>query len=220
MNIREILRKSEVILMIIIILFIIIGSIIFTIILTNRGKDNKEKEEYVQELEQIEAKEKEEDVLTVTRSQDTPEPTPQPEAEPTPVPLDPMYQGYPIAGKITIPKTGVSTPFLDSVSVSGMEIAPCLLLKKGEINQQGYIYIVGHNFRNGTLFSDNGKLEVEDKITITAMDGTSRDYQIYDKFITTAEDTSFLKRDVSDHPEVILQSCTDDDENRIIILAK
>ena len=59
-----------------------------------------------------------------------------------------------------------------------------------------------------------------DKIIITAMDGTSKEYTVYDKFTTTAEDVSYLKREIGELPEITLQSCTDDDENRLIILAR
>ena len=52
------------------------------------------------------------------------------------------------------------------------------------------------------------------------MDGTSKEYTAYDKFTTTAEDVSYLKREIGESPEITLQCCTNDDENRLIILAK
>ena len=180
--------------------------------------EDEQKVEYVAQLENMIEKEKDE-ILKVTIEREIPTPTPEQEEEPL-IPLDTIYNGFAVAGKITIPKTGVDIPFLDSVSVPGMEQAPCLLYKTGEINVSGNTFIVGHNYKNGTLFSDNKNLEINDKIIITAMDGSSREYTIYDKFITTPEDTTYLKRKVEDLPEITLQCCTDDDENRIIILAK
>ena len=136
------------------------------------------------------------------------------------VPLDPTYQGYAVAGKIQIPKTGVDTPFFDGVTVEKMEIAPCLLYKTGNVNEPGNILIVGHNYMNDTLFSNNKLLEIGDKIIITAMDGYIKEYTIYDKFITTAEDVSYLKRNTNGFPEITLQTCTDDEQQRLILLAK
>lgn len=130
------------------------------------------------------------------------------------------YKGYQTVGKIEIPNTGVNTPILSSVTVEGMENAPCLLYQTGELNKSGNNLIVGHNYRNGTIFSDNENLEIGDKIYITTLDGKKVGYTIYEKFITTPEDISYIKRYTGNNTEITLSCCTDDDVNRIIILAK
>lgn len=221
---KIILKHTEAILLIFILMFVIIGIIVFSAMLTKSEKVKETKIEYVAQLENMMQKQKKEietETLKVTLKKEEPEPEPEPEpVETGPRPLDTMYNGFEVAGKITIPKTGVDTPFLSGVTVEGMEQAPCLLYKAGEINVSGNTFIVGHNYRNGTLFSNNNNLEIEDKIIITAMDGTSREYTIYDKFTTTAEDVGYLKREIGEIPEITLQCCTDDDENRLIILAR
>lgn len=130
------------------------------------------------------------------------------------------YKGFATVGKIEIPQTGVDTPILNQVTVKGMENAPCLLYATGELNQNGNNLIVGHNYRNGTIFSDNKNLKLGDKIYVTTLDGQKIEYTIYEKFVTTAEDVSYIKRDTNHKPEITLSCCTDDDEYRIIILAK
>lgn len=130
------------------------------------------------------------------------------------------YNGFATVGKIEIPQTGVDIPILNQVTVEGMKNAPCLLYATGELNQNGNNLIVGHNFRNGTIFSNNKNLKLGDKIYVTTLDGNRVEYTIYDKFITTAEDVSYIKRDTNNKPEITLSCCTDDDEYRIIILAK
>lgn len=130
------------------------------------------------------------------------------------------YKGFTTAGKIEIPQTGVDIPILNQVTVEGMKNAPCLLYSTGELNQNGNNLIVGHNFRNGTIFSDNKNLKLGDKIYVTTLDGSRVEYTIYNKFITTPEDVSYIKRDTNNKPEITLSCCTDDDEYRIIILAK
>lgn len=220
MNSKNVLQKIEVILAVIIIILIVAIVVVFILTITKKQEvvvEDEQKVEYVAQLENMIEKEKEE-ILKVKIEREIPTPTPEPEEQL--IPLDTMYNGFAVAGKITIPKTGVDTLFLDSVSVPGMTQAPCLLYKTGDINISGNTFIVGHNYRNGTLFSDNKNLEINDKIIITVMDGSSREYTIYDKFITTPEDTTYLKREIGDSPEITLQCCTDDDENRIIILAK
>lgn len=130
------------------------------------------------------------------------------------------YKGFTTVGKIEIPQTRVDIPILNQVTVEGMKNAPCLLYSTGELNQNGNNLIVGHNFRNGTIFSNNKNLKLGDKIYVTTLDGNRVEYTIYNKFITTAEDVSYIKRDTNNKPEITLSCCTDDDEYRIIILAK
>lgn len=130
------------------------------------------------------------------------------------------YKGFATIGKIEIPKTGVDLPILDQVTVEGMKNAPCLLYSTGELNKSGNNLIVGHNFRNNTLFSNNKNLNLGDKVYMTTLDGNRVEYTIYNKFITTAEDVSYLTKDTNSEPEITLSCCTDDDEYRIIILAR
>ncbi len=131
-----------------------------------------------------------------------------------------QYNGFTTIGNIEIPKTGVNLPILSQVTVEGMKNAPCLLYATGQLNQNGNNLIVGHNFRNGTIFSNNKNLKLGDKIYITTLDGNQIEYTVYDKFITTPEDVSFIKRDTNNKPEITLSCCTDDDEYRTIILAR
>lgn len=134
--------------------------------------------------------------------------------------VEQSYQGFETVGKIEIPSTNVNIPILNKVTVKGMENAPCLLYSTGELNKSGDNLIVGHNYRNGTIFSDNENLQIDDKIYITSLDGNKVEYTIYDKFITTPEEIDYLKRETGEKPEITLSCCTDDDENRIIILAR
>ena len=70
------------------------------------------------------------------------------------------YKGFATVGKIEIPKISVDTPILNQVTVKGMENAPCLLYSTGDLNQDGNNLIVGHNYRNGTIFSNNKYLNI------------------------------------------------------------
>lgn len=129
------------------------------------------------------------------------------------------YKGYESIGIIEIPKTGVNLHILKYQTVGGMEIASCLLYSSGELNKSGNSVIVGHNYRNGKLFSNNNKLDVGDKIYITGLDGKKVTYTIYKKFETTEDDASFYKRETSG-PEITLSTCGSNDTLRTVILAK
>lgn len=131
------------------------------------------------------------------------------------------YQGFVMLGYITIPKTNVKEPILDSVTPDSLNAAVAALYPSNpELNGPGNVVIVGHNYRNGKFFSDNNKLSVGDKIMIKDNNGTELTYTIYNKFQTTETDTSFYTRNTNGVPEITLSTCTDDSKARIIILAK
>ena len=123
-------------------------------------------------------------------------------------------------GTITIPKTNVDLPIFDSITNSNMNTGTCFLYSTGSLNKSGTTIIVGHNYQNGKLFSNNDNLQIGDVIYITLLDGSSYCYTVYDKIYTTPEDLSYLDKNTSNQPEIALSSCTDNEEGRIIILAR
>ena len=131
------------------------------------------------------------------------------------------YQGFVMLGYITIPKTSVKQPILDTVTPESLNTAVAVLYPSNpQLNQPGNIVIVGHNYRNGQFFSNNNKLSVGDKIMIKDNSGKELTYTIYKKFQTTEQDTSFYTRDTKGVAEITLSTCTDDSKARIIILAR
>lgn len=127
--------------------------------------------------------------------------------------------GHTSIGTIVIPKTNVNLPILSKVSVDGMEVATCFLYSTGSINQSGTTIIVGHNYCNGKLFSNNKQLQIGDKIYITT-NGNKVEYTVYDKLITTENDVSYVEKNTTNQPEIALSTCTDNEEKRLVILAK
>lgn len=132
-----------------------------------------------------------------------------------------QYEGYNVMGKIEIPKTDVKYPILEKVTKRSIEVAVAILYTSGDgLNQPGTTTIIGHNYRNGTFFSDNNKLSKGDKINITDNSGTTLSYVIYDMFNAEPEDTSFMTKDTGGQTEIALSTCTDDVQQRLIILAR
>ena len=131
------------------------------------------------------------------------------------------YKEFVMLGYITIPKTNVKQPILDTVTPESLNAAVAVLYPSNpQLNQPGNIVIVGHNYRNGQFFSNNNKLSVGDKITVKDNTGKELSYTIYQKFQTTEQDTSFYTRDTNGAAEITLSTCTDDSKARIIILAR
>ncbi len=129
------------------------------------------------------------------------------------------YKGFEVAGRIEIPKTKVNYYLLNDASPKAMETAIVVLYGPGP-NKVGNTVLAGHNFRNGTFFSNNKKLQEGDKIYITDMEGKRVEYEIYHIYTTNEHDFSYAVRDTGGKREISLTTCTDDSKNRLIIWAK
>lgn len=133
----------------------------------------------------------------------------------------PKYNGFYTSGTIEIPATKLKSPILaqSEYSPSALETAVVELYGPG-LNQVGITTISGHNYRNGTFFSDNKKLNVGDKILITDLTGKKLTYTIYEKFQAQENYSDYMIKDTNGAIEVALSTCTDDVKARIIILAR
>ena len=131
------------------------------------------------------------------------------------------YNGFVVAGSIEIPVTNLKCPILDQSEYSpkALETAVVELYGPG-LNQVGVTTIAGHNYRNGTFFSNNKKLNVGDRVFITDSTGKRLSYTIYSKYEAEESETDFMIKDTQGAIEIALQTCTDDVSKRIIILAK
>lgn len=156
-------------------------------------------------------------------NQQTEEPQPEPEPEPTrdaSALTQEIYNMNTTIGTLYIPKTKLNTQVYCNPDPKKMEKMPAFLYTSGGLNQVGITLFVGHNRRNGKMFSNNKKLAVGDVFYFTDYEGNEKKYTIYSKFTTTSDDTSFLNTNV-DVPTIALSCCTDaSDENRIIILGR
>lgn len=131
------------------------------------------------------------------------------------------YKGFNVAGTIEIPAINLKYFVLESSSKSAIEVAVGIYEEDiTELNLVGNTTIVGHNYRNGTFFSNNKKLVEGDKIYITDSTGKKVTYTIYKTYTTTPEDSSHLYRDTAGKREITLLTCTDDTQSRLVILAR
>lgn len=130
------------------------------------------------------------------------------------------YQGFEVVGTIEIPKTNVKYPVLSKLSSKALNTAVVAIYPGSPVlNSVGNVVIAGHNYRNGTFFSNNKKLSNGDKIYIKDLEGNKVTYIIYNIFETTDTDTSFYNRDTDGKREITLSTCTDDSKARLIIEA-
>lgn len=131
----------------------------------------------------------------------------------------PKYKGFNMIGKIEIPKTKLNCPVLETATDSAIEVAVAVISGPG-INEVGNTVIIGHNYRNGTFFSNNKKLELGDKIYLTDLSGRKVTYTITKKYKTSTDDADYMVRDTKGKREISLSTCTDDSKQRLIIWAE
>lgn len=128
------------------------------------------------------------------------------------------YKGFIAVGTINIPKINLKCPILKEASADAIEVAVGIYSGPG-LNKVGNTVIAGHNYRNGTFFSDNKKLSKGDKVYITDGTGKKVTYTIYNTYTTGPDDSDYIYRDTKGKREISLTTCTDDTKSRLIIWA-
>ena len=129
-----------------------------------------------------------------------------------------QYQGYSMVGKIEIPKIKLKYVILDKATPSSIETSVAVAYGPGP-NKIGNTVIVVHNYRNGSFFGNNDKLEIGDKIYITDNSNTRIKYNIYNIYETSPDDGDYMVRDTNGKREISLSTCTDNSKARLIIWA-
>ena len=130
-----------------------------------------------------------------------------------------LYKGFVQEGTISIPAISSSNPVLEVMTIPALEVGVAIQAGPG-LNKVGNTVIAGHNYRNGTLFSDNKNIQLGDKIFIKDTTGLTVTYVVYEKYQTTPEDASYINRDTEGKREITLYSCNDDSSMRIIVKAR
>lgn len=132
------------------------------------------------------------------------------------------YMGYSMIGTIEIPKTDIEYPIIadEDASINSLNVAIVKLYPSSDmLNEVGNTVLAGHNYKNGTFFSNNKKLEKGDEIYITDLAGRTITYEIYNIYETTTSDSEYMNRDTNGRREISLSTCTDDTKARLIIWA-
>lgn len=133
------------------------------------------------------------------------------------------YMGYDVIGTIEIPATDIEYPIIadEDASINSLSVAIVKLYPSTDtLNQVGNTVLAGHNYRNGTFFSNNKRLQNGDKIYITDLSGNRIEYEVYRKYEVSTSDSSYMNRDTQGKREISLTTCTDDSDKRLIILAR
>lgn len=130
------------------------------------------------------------------------------------------YKGFVVVGTIQIPAIDLKYPILEKNTKKSLETSVALMYTSNGLNEVGNSVIIGHNYRNGTMFSNVKKLKKGDIIYITDTSGRKVKYTIYDIYRTSGSDGKYITRNTGGKREISLSTCTDDSKARTIVLAK
>jgi sortase A len=130
------------------------------------------------------------------------------------------YKGFAVVGTIQIPAINLKYPILEKNSKKSLETSVVLMYTSNGVNEIGNTVIIGHNYRNGTMFSNVDKLEKGDIIYITDTQGRKVKYSIYSIYRTSGSDSKYITRNTEGKREISLSTCTDDSKARTIVLAR
>ena len=129
------------------------------------------------------------------------------------------YNGYDVIGTISIPSINIQYPILEKVTTKALKVGICYLSGPG-VNEVGNTVYQGHNYRNGTMFSNLSKLANGADIYLTDTAGNKVQYKVYRNFEAKATDGSFFNRDTEGKREITLSTCTEDTAIRTIVFAR
>lgn len=130
-----------------------------------------------------------------------------------------LYKGFVAVGTIEIPKIDLKYIVLESATKDSIEVSVAVDSGPG-LNKIGNTVIVGHNYRNGTFFSNLKNVSNEDKVYITDKSGERVTYTVYNISTIAPEDSDYMDINTNGKREVTLKTCTDDTKRRLIINAR
>ena len=127
------------------------------------------------------------------------------------------YKGYMVSSKIVIPKINLETYVLDEKSEEAMWICPTKYYGP-KPNEVGNYCIAAHNYNKENMFNHIIELEIGDKIYLMDNQRGKLEYEVYDIYKTTPDNTIPLMQE-TESPEITLITCSDYSSKRIIVKA-
>ncbi len=121
-------------------------------------------------------------------------------------------------GTLEVPSINLSLPVFSELTDDLLKISACHFYGPKK-NLIGNICIAGHNYNDGSLFSNVPNILVGDYIFFTDLNSNSSQYTVYKKYEIKSNDTSCTSQKTNGHKEITLVTCNNFTGNRIIIKA-
>lgn len=125
---------------------------------------------------------------------------------------------YYVEATLTIESLGIEYPVFSDTSEE--------LLKKSinklwgpNPNEVGNYVIIGHNYKNGSMFGKLPKIKIGDTFELKDIKGRERTYQVYDKYEIDPTDVACTSQLTNGKTEVTLITCNSNGKKRIVVKA-
>lgn len=129
------------------------------------------------------------------------------------------YKGYDIVGIIEIPKINIEYPIINQTSDETMALS-ITKFWGNNVNDIGNFTMAGHNYFDGTMFSNTNKLNIEETIKMTDLDGKTIEYKVFDKYIIDPNDVKCVQSVKENTREITLITCINGRNNRLVVKAR
>ena len=129
------------------------------------------------------------------------------------------YKGYDLVGIIEIPKINIEYPIINQTSDETMALS-ITKFWGNNVNDIGNFTMAGHNYFDGTMFSNTNKLNIEDTIKMTDLDGKTIEYKVFDKYIIDPNDVKCVQSVKENTREITLITCINGRNNRLVVKAR
>lgn len=138
-------------------------------------------------------------------------------------PNETYHDGFKVIGTISIPSIKVEYPILsENNSEAAKKAIVAVYPSKSEnaVNKVGNLVLWGHNYKDGTFFSNIKKLNNGAKIYIKDTSGNQVTYKVYNSYETSDSDMTYATRDTNGGKEITLSTCSITSGRRDIVWAK
>ena len=133
--------------------------------------------------------------------------------------IETEFKGYKVSSKIYIPKINLETYVLEQYSTQAL-LTSVTKFYGANPNQIGNFCVAGHNYGPENMFQNLKKLNINDEIYLTDIEGNKMKYIIYETYTVLPNDTKCLSQKTNGKIELTLITCTFDSQKRIIIKAR
>lgn len=133
--------------------------------------------------------------------------------------IETKYKGYDVVGIIKISKINIEYPIISQTNDTTMALS-ITKFWGNNVNDIGNFTMAGHNYFDGTMFSNTNKLKIDDIIEMTDLNGNTIKYKVFDKYVTDPNDTNCVKNIEENTREITLITCINGRSNRLIIKAR
>jgi LPXTG-site transpeptidase (sortase) family protein len=122
-----------------------------------------------------------------------------------------------VFGKIMIASLDIQYIILNKTTDENLDISITKVTGPA-IHQKGNLVLAGHNMKNGSFFGKLTNINMSDKIILEDQTGKKMEYVMIDKYIVDESDLSPLRQDDQTERMLTLITCTDNPDQRLIVV--